>query len=254
MPDMAIIVVFHSICDNSDASPIVNRTKKFEQFCRFFKKHFTVVSMSDLIGSVQKHRDLTGQMVITFDDGYKDNYLNAVPILRKYDLPATFYIATDYIGTEFQTWWDQKAGVRTKWADWDDIRSMHRMGFEIGAHTMTHANLGQIDEETCKKEVVGSFDRIEKELGVRPKFFSYPYGGREHLSARNHWVLRNIPIEFVASAYGGFVSSHSDPAFLCRLPIAHWYQTPEQFGFELIMHAQRRSEEDTAERVSHSPT
>lgn len=209
--------------------------------------------MSSLIDKLSNGKDLTGCMVITFDDGYRDNYLNAVPILQRYELPALFYIVSNYIGTDTQTWWDQKAGVRTKWADWDEIRSMHKMGFDIGAHTMTHANLGEIDPVTCRSEVVGSFDRIEKELGTRPKFFSYPYGGREHLSAPNREVLQQIPVNYTASAYGGFVSNHSDPSFLCRLPIGHWFRTPEQFGFELIMLGRKHTEESSSHRTSYHP-
>ena len=250
----AIVVVFHSICDHADQSPIATSPPKFEQFCRFFKNNFNVISMGELVLKLERGLDVTGDLVITFDDGYKDNLTNAVPILKKHDLPALFYVVTDYVCTDTQTWWDQKAGVETRWLDWDEVREMHRMGFEIGAHTKTHANLGEIHTDTCRDEVLESFDRLEKELGKRPRFFSYPYGGKEHLSLSNQRVLQEIKIPYVAGAFGGFVSNGTDPAFICRLPIGHWFRTPEQFGFELLMLAKR--EPSTAEHVrisSHPP-
>jgi peptidoglycan/xylan/chitin deacetylase (PgdA/CDA1 family) len=253
MTGKAIIVVFHSISDNADGNPIASSPEKFEQFCRYFQKHFHVISMNELVERLMGGKDISYNLVITFDDGYRDNFTKAIPILKKYNLPATFYIATDYIDSTFQTWWDIQNNVTTEWMSWDQIRKMHRMGFEIGAHTMTHADLGSIDASSCQKEVLGSFDRIEKEVGYRPKFFSYPYGGKKNLSALNHKVLKQISIPHIAAAYGGLVYQDSTPSFLHRLPIGHWFQTPEQFAFELTQLALKKPKSDDAipERTSH---
>ncbi|MGB0936498.1 MAG: polysaccharide deacetylase family protein [Colwellia sp.] len=84
----------------------------FEQHLKFYKQNFDVISTNDLIKINQKNQPLTKKYaLLTFDDGYIDNYNLAYPLLKEYQLPATFYIATDFIDTEVLPWWDEVAFI-----------------------------------------------------------------------------------------------------------------------------------------------
>lgn len=83
----------------------------FERQMQFLKKNFSVIDLADLKRLNVKEKSATDHVVITFDDGYRDNYLHAFPILKKYGLKATIFLATDYIGTGKLLWYDDLAWV-----------------------------------------------------------------------------------------------------------------------------------------------
>ena len=90
-------------------------TDAFEKQCLFIKKHFNVISLDELcVLREQKQEHKKKYAVITFDDGYIDNYQEAFPVLKKYNIPATFYVATNFVGNDLIPWWDEIAYILRK--------------------------------------------------------------------------------------------------------------------------------------------
>lgn len=108
----AIILVYHSVASN-DKKRWIDPTNHlpidiFEKHMKFLASERNVISLDALITSINKNNPLLmGTTVITFDDGYLDNFTDAAPILKKYNLPATIYLATGYIEREENQWIDQ---------------------------------------------------------------------------------------------------------------------------------------------------
>ncbi|MEI6222390.1 MAG: polysaccharide deacetylase family protein [bacterium] len=103
-------------------------------------------------------------IALTFDDGYRDFYENAFPLLKKYKMKATLYVVYDYIGKE---------GFVTE----DDIRDMVQSGFiEIGSHTLGHVDLNKTPDAIAKKEIFLSKSKLEEITGISVLSFAYPYG------------------------------------------------------------------------------
>jgi peptidoglycan/xylan/chitin deacetylase (PgdA/CDA1 family) len=121
-------------------------------------------------------------VIITFDDGYMDNYSVAYPILRKFGFTATFFITPSYVNTDHIYWWDlQGASVSGdqpsyQLLTWQQIREMERAGFEIGSHTCTHAILTKISEVEAWREVDQSRRILSDALGKSIESFCYPEG------------------------------------------------------------------------------
>ena len=91
-----VILMYHSIAENNEFFTV--SPKEFEKQMAYLKNHnFNVVKLTDLPGLFKKPI-LRKSLVITFDDGYEDNYLNARPILEKYNLPATIFVSSACIG------------------------------------------------------------------------------------------------------------------------------------------------------------
>lgn len=102
----ALILMYHQVCErNCDPWELSVFPKHFYDQLDYLKKHFHVVSMSDLAQDVVGHKTKK-TVAITFDDGFRDNYTNAAPLLDWHELPATFYVTTSAMEQKRDYWWD----------------------------------------------------------------------------------------------------------------------------------------------------
>lgn len=103
------ILTYHRISDSNYGDPFLSITPhNFERQIQYLAKKYKIVSLGELTKYVQpQYPALDDYVAITFDDGYRDNYTNAYPILRKYKVPATIFLSTGFIGTDELFWWDK---------------------------------------------------------------------------------------------------------------------------------------------------
>jgi len=194
-----------------------------------------VLRMDEFLQYRREHRlPPPRSVVITFDDGYLDNFEVAAPILTRLALPATFFVVTRYMSTDTVAWWDESLPRQPGWMSWEQVRQLARAGFEIGAHTRTHVDLGKVRGEEAEREIAGAREDLARELGRAPAHFAYPYGQREHLLEENRELVRQAGYQSCVSCFGGTAHCGTDPFALRRFPIARWYRTPEQFAFEVL--------------------
>lgn len=143
-------------------------------------------------------------VLITFDDGYEDNYTNAYPILKKYNLKATIFIVTGFVS--------KRKGYLT----WDQLREMEKNGITAQSHTVTHAPLPDLPDDRIREELVESKRQAEEELGHPIEFIAYPTGVHD---------LHIVGIAKEAGYKGGFtvkygnVDRESNIYALERVPI-----------------------------------
>jgi peptidoglycan/xylan/chitin deacetylase (PgdA/CDA1 family) len=182
---------------------------------------------------LEKGAPLRRELAITFDDGYEDNYLIAAPILKSMGLPATFFIATSFVGTESVAWWDEGQPARRAWMTWGQIQSLSMQGFEIGAHTRSHADLSVLSEENAREEISGSRLDLETKLSVPVDLFAYPYGGEHQITTGIQNLVKASGFRCCCSCYGGVNAQGADPFSLHRVPISSWHQSPHALGFDL---------------------
>lgn len=231
----AVIALFHRVDDELAGNPISCTRTDFEAYCRFFGRYFRVVSLETLLTRLRRGEDVDRHLVITFDDGYKDNRDVAARALQRHGLTACFFIATELIGSSRVPPWDAELGIASQWMSWDDVRDLRARGFEIGAHTMNHVDLGAVHGAEATREIVGSRRRIREEVGIQTPFFSYPFGRADQITKANRGVIRRVGFETCLSAYGGIVRPGSDPFDLKRIPVSPWYLSPYQYGFEVML-------------------
>ena len=230
----AVIVLFHRVDDRYPGDPITCSTSEFREFCDFFQRYFTVVPFHTLIAKLERREDISHHLVLSFDDGYRDNRRAADELLRR-GMPACFFIATDFIGSDRVPWWDAKSGIVSEWMSWADVRSLSDDGFELGAHTKNHVDLGVVSGAEAVEEIAGSARRLVAETGIPIDLFSYPYGRPHQITEENREIVRNAGFVCCPSAYGGTVAKGNDPFRICRTPISPWHTSPYQFGFEALL-------------------
>lgn len=125
---------------------------------------YRTVSLLDLFEHLQGGEALPPRpIILTFDDGYDDNYTFAYPILRRYGLQGTFFIITGLVG-------------RPGYLTWEQAREMRHGGMSLEAHTCTHLDLAKSTPARVSQEVKEAKAVLERELGGPVFFFSYPSG------------------------------------------------------------------------------
>jgi peptidoglycan/xylan/chitin deacetylase (PgdA/CDA1 family) len=231
----ATVVAFHRVHDTNEPEGLSVGVRAFEQYCRFFKEHFKVVSLGELVRRLEQGLSPHRELAITFDDGYLDNHDTAAPILERLGLPATFFVVTEWMGTAFVPWWDRVRNLRHPWMTWDHVRALHRRGFEIGAHTRTHVDLGVVSTDEAHEEIAGSRRELERQLGGAVGLFAYPYGRRHNLTDANLELVRAAGFRCCCSCFGGVNTRGSDPFRLARVAVTPWYDSPHHLGLEVAL-------------------
>lgn len=163
---------------------------QFRADLAYLRRQYHCLTMRQLVEQLQSGQPIGRNVaVITFDDGYRDNYLAAFPELARAKIPATFFVSTGYIGSTRTFPHDSRAfqqgiSAREDWAKmtWDELREMQAAGMEIGSHTVNHANLGSNDDAAIEQELTESLATLNRELGVSPRSFCFPWGTRDAIS------------------------------------------------------------------------
>ncbi|MFZ3062226.1 MAG: polysaccharide deacetylase family protein [Actinomycetota bacterium] len=151
----------------------------FDLQMRYLKwRGYQTVSLNDVVEYVEKGKRLPRRsMVITFDDGYEDNYFYAEPVLRKYGFKATIFVVVNGVGgTNF---WDEGSRApRLRMLSWQEIKRLQKRGVDIESHTLNHRHtiMTLMTEEELRREILGSRVILEEKLGRPVRFLSYPYG------------------------------------------------------------------------------
>lgn len=165
------IVVYHIVRPNypGDSEAVRNLAQTPEVFDAQMKylgdAGYHVVSFVDLENYFQNGMPLpTKPLIISFDDGWGNQFQYAFPILEKYHYTATFFVFTNPIGTK---------GFIT----WDQLRTMRDAGMTIGSHSRSHPYLTKIGNPTALwNEIVESKVKLERKLGIVVREFAYPFG------------------------------------------------------------------------------
>jgi peptidoglycan/xylan/chitin deacetylase (PgdA/CDA1 family) len=102
------VLIYHRVTDLSlDPQLLTVSPSNFENQVKHLKDNYTILSLKELIDCLKKKKVPKRTVVITFDDGYRDNYYEARPILERYQVPATIFISSGMVGAGQEFWWDE---------------------------------------------------------------------------------------------------------------------------------------------------
>jgi peptidoglycan/xylan/chitin deacetylase (PgdA/CDA1 family) len=114
-------------------------------------------------------------VVITFDDGYRDCFEYAVPILRRRAFTAIFFLVAGLMGRTSR-WLRSERGIELSLMSWEEARDLDNTGFQCGAHSLTHPRLAGLSEASCREELLGARKLLEDRLGHAVEHVAYPFG------------------------------------------------------------------------------
>jgi peptidoglycan/xylan/chitin deacetylase (PgdA/CDA1 family) len=186
---------------------------QFEQIIIQLKRMGTFVDTAACLEMLAGERPVDGRYFhLSFDDGFLNNFTNALPILKAQGVPALFFVPSALIGGDWQTARDfatSKTIFRgvVELAGWDDLAAAVASGYEVGSHTRTHARLSEIsaDPAVLEDEIAGSQREIEARLGVACKYISWPFGTRTDADAASLAAVEKAGYAACFGAYRGSV-------------------------------------------------
>ena len=163
------VLVYHSISD--DKSDLSLKIKEFEKQIIFLKKRgFETTGLNNIKNNKKK------QIIITFDDGYKDICIHALPILKRYDFKATCFLVSNLIGKN-NSWDSTKKNFYSKdLMTTEDINEWINNGMIIGSHSHNHDDLTKLKKLDLENDIDFSKKTLEDKFGKEIENFCYPFG------------------------------------------------------------------------------
>lgn len=240
------ILMYHGIREGTGAqhpyfetntSPVV-----FARHMKFLREHgYTAVSIPEGLKALESGDAGKKRVVITFDDGFRDFYTAAFPILTEYGFSATMFLPTGLVQDQKAPW--HGADLMT----WPEVRELHAHGIHFGSHTVSHGELKFMDFPQIDYEVGQSKRTLEEKLGSAIGSFAYPYAFPEHQPAftqRLGEMLESHGYENGVSTIIGRARSCHNRFFLPRLPVNTWddlrfFQAKLEGGYDWLHFPQR---------------
>ncbi|MDR3404376.1 MAG: polysaccharide deacetylase family protein [Chthoniobacter sp.] len=220
-----IALCYHNI-DEKGSKALTISVAEFEKEMDAIKANgFTVIPMQDFLAWRRGEKSIPNKScLITIDDGWVSAYTNAWPILKKYNYPFTLFIYINYVGTGGKS------------MSWDQLAEMRDAGVDIESHTYSHSSLkvpgGNVDAKAkalikqdvaalgvdgwLRKEIIGSKEVLEKQLGIKCNVFAYPFGV---WSPKAVEIVKEAGYEAAFTVYGQQLHPSSQKELLGRYAI-----------------------------------
>ena len=169
-----IVLVYHSIPKEGSWYYDIP-LKEFEKQVSYLVETFQTCSLLDLIEKPMHENQLN--IGLTFDDGYEDNYTNAFDVLKKYDVPATIFITTEFIEEKSNKILHFPDRPSKRMLNWEEIKEMAQSKLiDFGSHCHTHLAVSKVDPEYAMTDMKKSKSILEQNLGKKVDLFAYPGG------------------------------------------------------------------------------
>jgi peptidoglycan/xylan/chitin deacetylase (PgdA/CDA1 family) len=218
----AVVLYYHRIGGRSVLSKSV---EQFQDDIRYLSTRYECLTLIELCERLRHGKRFERPIaVVTFDDGYRDNFVNAVPVLREFGVTASFFVSTAYIDSFDEFPHDRELfGPDCTYPKltWEDLEQMQQLGFEIGSHTVTHADMSLADEATARVEMQSSLDVLNAGLGSRPRCFTFPWGKPKRLSDMLVQQLQQSGYLGSAGASGGCNTFRTNPFEIQRVDLGN---------------------------------
>lgn len=170
------ILMYHRVAKLEHFDQLAVTPARFEQQMQRLTQVAQVLSLSEGLSRLAAGTGNQPTVAVTFDDGYLDNLHHALPILERYQVPATIFVTTDFCDQN-HSHPRYAATAERLHLNWQEVRQLaaHPL-ITIGSHTMTHPYLPTLTTEVATREIVNSRQIIEHQLGAGVEFFCYPSG------------------------------------------------------------------------------
>ncbi|MGB7346507.1 MAG: polysaccharide deacetylase family protein [Pirellulaceae bacterium] len=210
-----MMLYYHRVADRDPVAWSMTNAQ-FRKQIDWLQQNFDMVSMDEL-----RRRMANGNsrpvIHLTFDDGYAENCDEALPLLIERNIPCTYFVTYDHIVHQRPFEHDAKGGFDFPVNTVAELKDLASQGIEIGAHTRTHPNMGEVHElADIYDQIVTARRELSAVLELPIRYFAFPFGMKANLNHAAAAMARADGIEAVVSAYGGYNTPGDDSFHLQR--------------------------------------
>lgn len=230
--EVQVILLYHSV---GNIAPFSIPTRDFEQHVAYLRENFHIILLRTLPEMLAQAATGDSIACITFDDGLLDNYEQALPILEKHGVKASFFIPTGAIGGTGCGAYDGQPHMTAV-----QLREMASLGHEMGAHTVTHPKLTQVTPQRAWQEIADSKAALEDVLGEPVVSFAYPKGNYNEAVKR---MVREAGFRLATTTREALVHGEIDWLSLARIwmnPTMSWVQFQGKLSLALPLYERMR--------------
>lgn len=187
-----IILLYHSVGSSNEkniaSDQLFISPEYFERQMKHIRKNCTPVSLADSLALLSGAAAWPRRpVVVTFDDGFMNNYSNAFPVLKQYEIPATIFINTAQVGEKGK----EGAYRGLEKLGWKEIDEMAASGLvSFGAHTANHVRLSNVDDTTAKNEIIESVNTLQRRFKEKKIPFAFPFGLKKDFLQRDIDIVK----------------------------------------------------------------
>jgi peptidoglycan/xylan/chitin deacetylase (PgdA/CDA1 family) len=243
------IITLHRVLPDIDfKSPLsmlgVRKLFLDEFICKKRREGFRFISLDYLVDNYEECVYHGKNLIVTLDDGYKDNFEHAYPLFRRLEVPFTIYVTNSFPNGTANLWWYDIEGLNDKLSNYNKIRNRCLSGLvennsaasrelcmnweeiriisnddlgTIGCHTINHHNLTNLSELALIDEINHSRLELEIKTGNRVRHFCYPFGSENEVSTREVDIVKNLGFESAVTTIQGNLV-YPDPRNIFSLP------------------------------------
>jgi peptidoglycan/xylan/chitin deacetylase (PgdA/CDA1 family) len=218
-----VVLCYHSV----DPSPsyLSLRPELFDEHLAWLQDHCEVVALDELVCAAPRNGG--PYVAITFDDGYADNRVHAMPRLAARGMRATFFVTAGFLERDEAVMAHLSAIWRTprerlRPLAWSDLHELRAAGMSIGSHTWSHRNLARLSSADAEEELTRSRAALEERLGEPVRAVAYPWGKlRRHVTDATFAAARRAGYALGAISLPRTVREAEDPLRIPRFGIGN---------------------------------
>ena len=214
------VLMYHKVNDDPFAPLTVPVSLFDEQLAQLGDLGYTAVGLEDVLAHYGAGRPLPRRPVlITFDDGYRDNLDNAAPLLEKYGYPAVIFVPIGYLDGAQPLPHERRlalAGRFNPTVDWGALAELEAAGLRVESHGISHVPLNALSRDEAIRELGQSKERLEQHLGRRVRAFAFVKGSAAHFGDEHVELAGDAGYELAFTSISGLNGPKTNPRRLHR--------------------------------------
>ena len=229
------VLMYHKVNDLPGNRMSMPTSLFDEQMAQLRELGYRVVDLDAVLAHYLEAAPLPeGAVLITFDDGYRDNLSNAAPVLHRHGYAAVQFVPIAYVGESRPLPHENHLaaqGVHNPTVNWEEIRELEALGVRVESHGISHKPLAELEIDEAAREIAISKLKLEEQLGRPVRAFSYVKGSEADYKPVHPSLVKQAGYDIAFTAVSGANTPHSDPLQLRRYNVEPY--SPRTF--ELVL-------------------